>query len=192
MQPHQNMQPSFQALTEAVGRRAENMFATRQLDCAEAVLTVMNRVLGGGLPEAAAVGLASGLSEGIGGSGCTCGAISGAVLAIGLFLGPSGPGIGNKRVVKAAAAELHDAFRKRFGAACCRALTQSKDVGSAQHFKRCADRTGWAAQTASAAVLLRRPELAEAADWPYLRQNDSVIRGRLNRLCGLVAGTLSV
>jgi C_GCAxxG_C_C family probable redox protein len=152
------------------------------------VLTVLNRALGGGLPEPAAVSLASGLCNGIGGSGCTCGALSGAVVAIGLFIGRRGPGIGNGRKIRAAAKELHDAFRQRFGATCCRVLTQSTRIDSAESFRRCADRTGRAAEMAAEAVLHHRPELADGADWNYLRTTDSVMRGRLRRLCGAIAG----
>lgn len=176
-------------LIKAIGSRAENLFATRQLECAEAVLTVLNRALGGGLPEPAAVSLASGLCNGIGGSGCTCGALSGATVAVGLFLGRRGPGIGNGRKVRAAAANLHDAFRQRFGATCCRVLTRSTRVDSADHFRRCAERTGRAAELAAEAVLHHRPELADGADWDYLRTADSAMRGRLRRLCGAIAGT---
>jgi C_GCAxxG_C_C family probable redox protein len=176
-------------LVKAIGFRAENLFATRQLECAEAVLTVLNRALGGGLSESAAVSLASGLCNGLGGSGCTCGALSGAVVAIGLFLGRRGPGIGNGRKVRAAAGELHDAFRQRFGATCCRVLTKSAEIDSEEHFRRCAERTGRAAQLAAESVLRHRPELAEGVDWAYLRKTDSAMRGRLRRLCGAVAGT---
>ncbi len=34
-----------------IGKRAENLYLTGQLLCSEAVLVVMNRGLGGGLPE---------------------------------------------------------------------------------------------------------------------------------------------
>jgi C_GCAxxG_C_C family probable redox protein len=176
-------------LVKAIGSRAKNLFATRQLECAEAVLTTLNRALAGGLPEATAVSLASGLCNGLGGSGCTCGALSGATVAVGLFLGRRGPGIGNGRKVRAAAANLHDAFRQRFGATCCRVLTRSTRVDSADHFRRCAERTGRAAELAAEAVLHHRPELADGADWGYLRTADSAMRGRLRRLCGAIAGT---
>ena len=178
---------SADALASAIGNRAENLFATRQLECAEAVLVVLNRALNGGLSEETAIRLSSGLCEGIGGSGCTCGALSGCAVALGLFLGRRSPGFGNGRQVKSATACLHDAFRQRFGATCCRVLTQSKKTGPAVHFRRCAARTGWTARAAAAAILKLRPELAETADWAYLRRLDSVMSGRLRRLRGVVS-----
>jgi len=75
-----------------VGKRAGNLFDTGQLLCSEALLVVMNRVLGGGMPDELAVRLASTLPRVIGESGCTCGALAAGALALGLFLGRSRPG----------------------------------------------------------------------------------------------------
>jgi C_GCAxxG_C_C family probable redox protein len=179
---------SADALAIAIGKRAENLFATRQLECSESVLVVLNRALNGGLSEETAIQLGSGLCDGIGGSGCACGALSGGAVALGLFLGRRGPGFANGRQVKSAAAELHDAFRQRFGATCCRVLTKSQKTDTAVLFRQCAARTGWTARAVAAAVLKQRPELAEKADWAYLRRIDSAMSGRLRRLRGTVAG----
>jgi C_GCAxxG_C_C family probable redox protein len=187
MQPDGGEAPA-DALAIAIGKRAENLFATRQLECAEAVLVVLNRALDGGLSEETAIRLGSGLCDGIGGSGCACGALSGGAVALGLFLGRRGPGFGNGGPAKSAAAELHDDFRQRFGATCCRVLTNSQKTDPAVHFRRCAARTGWTARAVAAAVLRQRPELAEKADWAYLRRIDSVMSARLRRLRGAVAG----
>lgn len=48
---------------------------------------VLNEGLRGGLQAEFAVRLASGFGEGIGKTGCMCGAFSGAVMGLGLFLG---------------------------------------------------------------------------------------------------------
>ncbi|MFO7554270.1 MAG: C-GCAxxG-C-C family protein [Desulfobacterales bacterium] len=85
----------IEALLHKIRLRTENLFMTRQLMCSEAVLTVLNRGLKGGLAPEIAVRITSGLAEGFEGSGCTCGALSAGVIALGLFLGRNGPGILN-------------------------------------------------------------------------------------------------
>lgn len=62
-------------LAGMIAERAGNLYLTGQLLCSEAVLVVVNRGLGGGLPEETAIRLASALPAGLGDSGCTCGAL---------------------------------------------------------------------------------------------------------------------
>ncbi|MBG3877941.1 C_GCAxxG_C_C family protein, partial [Desulfovibrio oxamicus] len=71
--------PSFDPIVEAIRRRAENLFDTRQLLCAEAVLHAVAETLGGPLSPDQAAALGTPFCQGMGGAGCTCGALSGAV-----------------------------------------------------------------------------------------------------------------
>ncbi|MBT3258412.1 MAG: C_GCAxxG_C_C family protein [Deltaproteobacteria bacterium] len=63
-------------------------------------MPVLNQSLNGGLPPEMAIRLASGLPEGSGRSGCTCDALSGGVIALGLFLGRDTPGPLNSRSIR--------------------------------------------------------------------------------------------
>jgi len=111
-------------LLDCIETRAENLFLTRQLQCAEAVMVVLNQGLGGDLPQELAVRLASALPEGLGRRGCLCGALNGGALALGLFMGRNGPGYRNGATVRKAVGALHDQFKAAYKAACCRVLTK--------------------------------------------------------------------
>ena len=77
-------------LVGLIRRRAENFVETRQLLCSEAVLYVLNQGLKGDLPPQTAIRLACAFPNGVGGAGCMCGAFSGALMALGLFVGHQG------------------------------------------------------------------------------------------------------
>lgn len=154
--------------------------------CTEAVLSVLNQGLNGGLPPKMAIRLGSGLPEGIGGSGCTCGALTGGVLALGLFLGRDAPGLLNGRSVRVASKELHDQFKECFGATCCRVLTKHLKKGSKTHFNVCADRTGWAAGRAGHLILKSKPDLIFQADVSYLEKKDSVVNAKWKQLTAAI------
>ncbi|MBL0714351.1 MAG: C_GCAxxG_C_C family protein [Desulfosarcina sp.] len=171
-------------LEELIRRKVENLFATRQLQCAEAVLCVLNRGFGGELTDALAVRLASGFPEGLGNSGCLCGALSGAVLAMGLFLGRSGPGLGNGHLVKQAVAELQQTFKARYKSTCCRILTRNLDYGSQAHFRHCARVSGEAAQIATHILLQVKTDLTDTVDWTYLGHSDSGLGAGFKILSG--------
>jgi len=172
----------IETLLYKIRLRTENLFMTRQLMCSEAVLTVLNQGLKGELPPEIAVRITSGLPEGLGGSGCTCGALTAGVIALGLFLGRNGPGILNSRKVYVASKELHDYFKLHFDATCCRVLTKNIEVGTKHHFQFCARHTGEIAEQAARIILERKPEVFEQADWTYLNKIDSKIRARIKQI----------
>lgn len=58
--------------------------------CAESVLKTVNEIAGLPLPQEV-TRVASGFCEGFGGSRCACGALAGAVMAVGLLAGRDGP-----------------------------------------------------------------------------------------------------
>jgi C_GCAxxG_C_C family probable redox protein len=169
-------------LINKIRQRTENLFTVRQLMCSEAVLTVLNQGLKGGLAPEVAVRITSGLPEGFGGSGCTCGALSAGIIALGLFLGRDGPGILNNRMVYAASRELHERFKAKFGSTCCRVLTKNIEPGTKHHFEFCARHAGEVAEQTVRIVLNHKPGQLELADWTYLNQTDTKMRTRIKKL----------
>ena len=124
--------------------------------CSEAVLKVINEIAPEPLP-ASMTRLGSGFCEGMGGAGCSCGALAGGVMAIGLLAGRDDvedewePSF-------YASAFFHDRFREAFGAACCRTLVRPFGGmdGPGRH-EHCAVMTG-----ASAGWIV---EIAEQNGW---------------------------
>jgi C_GCAxxG_C_C family probable redox protein len=155
----------------------------------EAVLVVLNKGLGGDLSDDVAIRLASALPVGPGNSGCVCGAPSGAALAVGLFLGRSRPGSPDEMEALKAADLVHDRFKDRFGATCCRVLTKTVKGNNKEHFEQCARLTGQAAEMAALVILDRRPDLAAKAEMDYLKTRDSWLGVKLRRLVELVLGS---
>ncbi len=176
---------SAEALIKKIRQRTENLFTTKQLMCSEAVLTVLNQGLKGGLSPEMAVRLTSGLPEGFGGSGCTCGALSAGIISLGLFLGRNGPGFFNNRAVYKASRELHDRFKACFGATCCRVLTKNIKLGTQRYYRLCAQKAGTVAEQAARRILEQKSELIEKADWTYVNQSDSNIDGRIHQLTNI-------
>jgi len=175
-----------ETLINKIRQRTENLFMTRQLMCSEAVLKVLNKGLKGGLAPEIAVRITSGLPEGFGGSGCTCGALSAGVIALGLFLGRNGPGILNNRMVYTASRELHQRFKTKFGATCCRVLTKNIELGTKRHFKFCARHAGEVSEQTARIVLEHEPERLELADWTYLNQIDSKMSARIKQFTNIL------
>jgi C_GCAxxG_C_C family probable redox protein len=177
-----------EALVGLIKAKARNLFLTRQLQCAQAVLCTLNEGLRGGLRRDVAARLASGLAEGLGGSGCLCGALSGGVLALGLFMGNGGRRLLNASGSSYSTALLHREFAERFGSACCKVLSKKVRRDAKAHFDQCADLTGAAAEIASRIILESKPHLAKTADLEYLTTKDSMITGVLNRILPGIVG----
>jgi C_GCAxxG_C_C family probable redox protein len=173
-------------LVVLIRRRAENLFETHQLFCSEAVLYVLNQGLRGGLLPETAIRLASGFAEGIGGAGCTCGGFSGALMALGLFIGRRGLNGRGARRIQARGRELHDLFRLKFGTTCCRVLTKKVRNNKKALMKRCINHTGEAAELGARLILYERPSLVEQADWDFLAAHDSKLVASSKRLFAIV------
>jgi C_GCAxxG_C_C family probable redox protein len=180
------LDPDIEILLKKIRIRTENLFMTKQLMCSEAVLVVLNQGLKGRLPSEIAVRLTSGLPGGFGGSGCTCGALTAGVIALGLFLGRNGPGILNNRRVYAASKELHDFFKLNYGTTCCRVLMKSFDIDKDHNFQLCARRTGEVAEQTARIILERKPEALEQIDWTYLNLTPSKIKARVKQIVNTI------
>jgi C_GCAxxG_C_C family probable redox protein len=90
--------------------------------------------------------MASGFPIGIGGSGCTCGAVVGGVMAIGLFFGRTQPKDTKVTKTMELANELHNIFKDRHKSLCCRTLTKGMTLGSPLHMCKCISLTGEVAE----------------------------------------------
>jgi len=164
--------PGRDELVARVRSQAEDLFASRRLLCAGAVLQAVNQCFGGGLDPAVAARLVAGLPEGMGGAGCICGALSGAGLALGLLLGD-----GAYRVPPWAG-RLPRRFQRRFGSTCCRVLRRQTREDPRADFQRCTRFTGAAAAMAAEIILDERPGL-------LLRAGGETPRCRAGRLPAL-------
>ena len=156
--------------------------------CSETVLTVINQGLGGGIPTELAVRLGSGFPEGLGESGCLCGAAAGGVMALGLFLGRDRPGLLNNRLISSVSQAYYHKFKTEFGSTCCRVLTKNYIRGTKGQFNHCSEITGRAAELAAGLILETKPGLVEQADWAYLRREDSMVSARLKQAAGMFKG----
>jgi C_GCAxxG_C_C family probable redox protein len=170
------LKPNKTHILELVHGKAENLYLARRMLCAEAVLVTLNGAFGGGLTETQAVSLAAPFCVGIGGSGCVCGALSGGVLALGLFLGDNGSRRNRSRL-RGGSAALHARFMETFGAVCCRELTKMIRKDRKRHFLQCAAMTADTAVMATEVLLAAAPKLLLQADREFLSKRDTKAGG---------------
>jgi C_GCAxxG_C_C family probable redox protein len=147
-----------------IGERARNLFLSRQLYCSEAVLAALNKELAGSLEEYQALALAAPFSEGVGKTGCMCGALGGALMALGLFIGGTSP-TRHRAIVQRASDDLMKRLKTRFGSSCCRVLTKKSAFNSKPHFDHCSELTAQAAALAAEVIFEHRPELKNIVDF---------------------------
>jgi C_GCAxxG_C_C family probable redox protein len=164
-------------IIELARQRAENLFTNHRFCCSEALLLVLNNGFNGGLTSEQAAQLGSGFCGGMGEAGCTCGALSGAVMGLGLLLGPHTKGGMSKNEFRQLAKTMHDLFHKEFSSTCCRLLIEpfAKDKKGRSRF--CANLTGTAAALAVGILVDARPDLLQRAQKDYLSRRDPKISG---------------
>ena len=113
----------FMRTGDETGERARELFLDDRntYGCAETTLVVLKEAFG--LPDAADSSAALALNGGIAYSGSTCGAVSGAALAVGMLAGRRIPDHrAAKRVARLVTANLLGAFEAEFGTSACREL----------------------------------------------------------------------
>ena len=165
-----------------VRQRAENLYENHRLCCSESLLLVLNHGFNGGLTDEQAKQLGAGFCGGIGEAGCTCGALSGAIMGLGLLAGPHAKGGMNKKNFRQLAETMHDRFHKHFSSTCCRVLIQPFDKDKKGRSKFCADLTGTTAAMVAELLLETRPDLAQNTQHDYLAIRDSKISGFFKKL----------
>jgi len=170
-----------EALIAQIRERARNLYQTRQLLCTEAVVVALNHGLEGGLTDTQALAMAAPFCTALGESGCLCGALSGAVMVSGLFLGNNRP-YRHRKDMRDSARNLHDAFKASNGTTCCRVLSQKVKHDKRAHFHQCAELTAEATELAARLILRKRPELLERVNNDFLCKRQSKIGGVILRL----------
>ncbi len=135
---------------------AEEYYRTGGFYCSEAIVKAINDGFGLAYPEAV-IRLASGFPVGIGGAGCSCGAVTGGVVALGMVFGRDRPGDPRIDRCLGLSRELHDCFASRHGCLCCRTLTRGMVLKSPEHIRQCIAFTGEVAEE-TARIILRETD----------------------------------
>lgn len=174
-------QENVDRIVALVGQRAANIFSARGYCCSESVIVVINQALRGDLSQELAMRLGSGFCHGMGGAGCTCGSLAGAEIAISLFLGPRQAGGMKAKEFEKVAKEMHDRFRARFSATCCRVLLKRRKE---KNGAACKELTVGGAEIAAGLILEQRPELAAKADLDFLGVRESKLGALGRKLLG--------
>jgi len=124
-----------------IRKTAEEYYRNGDYYCSEAIVKAIKDGFSLDISDTV-ISLASGFPVGMGRAGCSCGAVAGGVMAIGMLFGRTQPK--DEKVGKAMALskELHDLFQSRHQVVCCRALTKGMELGSLEHMKQCIAFTG--------------------------------------------------
>jgi len=122
---------------------AEEVFRIGGFYCSEAIVSSIRKNIDPNMP-AQLIASASGFPIGVGRSQCMCGAISGAVIALGYFFGRNELGSGQKNdKCMELAYELQESFRDNHqGTLCCHIHVKGMDLSSGEHKKQCVAFTG--------------------------------------------------
>jgi C_GCAxxG_C_C family probable redox protein len=99
------------------------------------------------------IAAASGFPVGMGGAGCTCGAVAGGIMALGLFFGRTEAKDGKVNHTMALTKELHNEFKNTHRSLCCRVLTKDMELGSQKHMEQCISFTGEVAEKVARMII---------------------------------------
>lgn len=163
---------SLEEIVALVVERVDNCYDKHDLCCSEAISYVLSQAFAGGLSGRDAVQLGAGYCHGIGGAGCSCGALTGSVAMLSYYLGPHSPDGLKKKQFRRCIREMHDHFKERFHSTCCRIL--SKKVKGNQEVRRvsCQQLTGGGAEIATHLLLTAKPELMDSIDLQFLQSRE--------------------
>lgn len=130
---------------DKIRKVAEDYYRNGDFYCSEAVVKTIRDEFKIEVSDDA-IAMASGFPVGMGGSGCTCGAIAGGIMALGMVFGRKEA----KDPIVAKSMELskklHDDFKKEHKSLCCRFLTKDMELGSKEHMDQCIAFTGEVAE----------------------------------------------
>ena len=172
-------------LAKAVGKKAYSLFKSGKFLCAEAILVTINEVFKGGLTEKQAISLSAPFCEGLGQAGCLCGALSGAIMACGLIL-IEFPLWKRRKLARRISHTLHNSFKIKNKATCCRILTKKVKNNKDKHVEQCASLTAYSAEMAANFIIEERPSLIHVA----LDLNEDTSKSPLNRFSSWVKNLL--
>lgn len=134
------MSNEFQEVAEASVAHFRN-----RLYCSEAILKAFKEHYDLGLPDQF-LKIATSFGVGLGASKCCCGSLTGGILVLSLITGRTSADESEGPAFEAAA-DLHDDFKGRFKATCCRVLTKPIEWGTPEHHKYCEQFVSGAAET---------------------------------------------
>lgn len=163
-------------LIQNVVERVADCYDQHDLCCSESIMVVLNRAFAGGLSDLAAVQMGAGFCHGLGGAGCSCGALAGGVTMLSLFLGPHVPNGLEKKAFRLMVKGVHDDFRQQFGSTCCRVLSKKVKDDKSRHQANCLMLTRGGAKLVMKQLLAQRPELLQKVEEPFLNSRTSPIR----------------
>lgn len=143
---------NLQANISIIRQKSEQYYRQGDFYCSEAIVKAIKDEFALPLPDSV-IAMASGFPVGIGGSGCTCGAIAGGVMAIGMVFGRTQAGSPQVQQAMQLAKELHDKFQQRHTCLCCRVLTKGMELGSQPHMEQCIAFTGEVAEETARLIL---------------------------------------
>ena len=142
---------------EEIKDTAEAYYRNGDFFCSEAVVKTIKDAFGIDIDDRI-VAMASGFPVGIGGSGCTCGAVNGGIMALGLMFGRTEAKDSRVDKTMVLSKELHDYFRGKNKTLCCRILTRGMTLGQEDHMKQCIRFTGEIAEQ-TARVIARELDI---------------------------------
>ncbi|MCL2556118.1 MAG: C-GCAxxG-C-C family protein [Firmicutes bacterium] len=127
-----------------IRKDAEEIFRQGGFYCSEAIVSAIRKHIDPAMPLSL-VSTASGFPIGVGRAKCMCGAVSGAVIALGYFFGrssPSTPADPKSQKCMEVCFELQDTFRKMHKTLCCHIHIKGMDLASGEHKDQCIRYTG--------------------------------------------------
>lgn len=151
--------PTENVRLERIKATAEEYYRSGDFYCSEAIVKTIKDAFD--LPVAdTVIAMASGFPVGMGGAGCTCGAVIGGIMALGLFFGRTEPKDQKIKRMMELAREVHDTFQGRHKRLCCRILTKGMTLGSPEHMEQCIAFTGEVAEAVARMIIREQPETA--------------------------------
>ena len=131
----------FDVDLERIRKIAEDYYRNGDFYCSEAVVKTIIDEFQIDVSEDV-IKMASGFPVGMGGMGCTCGALTGGVMAIGLVYGRSQGKDPKVHKAMELSAKLYQIFCERHKVSCCKVLTRGMEKGSPEHMEQCIAFTG--------------------------------------------------
>ena len=131
----------FDVDLERIRKIAEDYYRNGDFFCSEAVVKTIIDEFQIDVSEDV-IKMASGFPVGMGGMGCTCGALTGGVMAIGLVYGRSQGKDPKVNKAMELSAKLYQIFCERHKVSCCKVLTRGMEKGSPEHMQQCIAFTG--------------------------------------------------
>ena len=126
---------------EKIRQVAETYYRDGDFYCSEAIVKTLKDEFELDITDEI-IKLASGFPVGMGASGCTCGAVAGGVMSLGLVFGRDKAKDSSVDKAMGLSNELHDIFRMKNRSICCRVLTKGMEMGSKEHMDQCIYFTG--------------------------------------------------